>query len=68
MKNFNFVIDEEREEFELWVDGECITDCFVFCAMSDATNLMEQLVKFAGVPCYKKLNAKEVHKKILNIE
>lgn len=68
MKNFNFVIDEEREEFELWVDGECITDCFVFCAMSDATNLMEQLVEFAGVPCFKKLKAEDVHKKVLNIE
>jgi hypothetical protein len=68
MKNFNFVIDEEREEFELWVDGECITDCFVFCAMSDATQLMEQLVEFADVPCFKKLSAEEVRKKMLNIE
>jgi hypothetical protein len=63
MKNLHFVIDEEREEFELWVDGACITDCFSLT--SEAADLMEQLVEFAHVPCYKKLNAEEVRKLVI---
>lgn len=63
MKNLHFVINEEREEFELWVDGACITDCFSL--RSGEADLMEQLVEFAHVPCYKQLNAEEVRKKVV---
>lgn len=63
MKNFHFVINEEREEFELWVNGECITDCFSL--KSEAADLLEQLVEFANVPCYERLNAEMVRKKVV---
>jgi len=59
MNNFYFVLNEEEDYFELWVDGKCITDCF---SLSDASaDVMEQLVEFANVPCYKKLAYKDVH-------
>ncbi len=59
MKNFCFVINEKDNYFELWADGKCITDCFSL--EDDSADLMEQLVEFADVPCYKKLTYKEVH-------
>lgn len=65
MKNFYFVINEEFNYFELWVDGKCITDCFSLDSNSEA-DLMEQLVEFADVPCYKKLTPKGVHNILLD--
>lgn len=63
MKNFYFVINEETGNFELWVEEKCITDCF---SLSDeSADVMEQLVEFADVPCYKKLTHNEVHKLVL---
>lgn len=59
IKNFYFVVNEENGEFELWVDGECITECFGLKNCGDA-DLMEQLVEFANVPCYKKLSVEKV--------
>ena len=62
MENVYFVINEENKMFELWVDGECITDCF---SLTDSeADLMEQLVQFANVPCYKKLDFEEIHKNL----
>lgn len=63
MKDFYFVINDNEDSklFELWVDGRCITDCFSL-DHSDEADLMEQLVEFANVPCYKKLSVKEVQK------
>ena len=58
MKNIHFVINKENREFELWVDGKCITDCFSLS--DDSTELMEQLVEFAHVPCYIQLDAQEI--------
>ena len=55
MKDFYFVINEDDTFFELWVDGECITDCFSF--EDSEANLMKQLVEFADVPCYKKIKS-----------
>lgn len=54
MKKIYFVICEERNEFELWVDGELITDCFSLD--EESYDLMHDLVKFAEVPVYKKYN------------
>ena len=59
MKNFYFVINEETSFLELWVEGKCITDCFSLSG--ESADIMEQLVEFADVPCYKKLAYKEVH-------
>lgn len=59
MNDFYFVINEKNNYFELWVDGKCITDCFSL--NEESTDVMEQLVEFANVPCYKKLSYKEVH-------
>lgn len=66
MKNIHFIINDEKSEFELWVDGECITDCFSL--QSDEAELMAQLVEFAEVPCYKKLSVREVNEKIKTID
>ena len=63
MKDFYFVINEKDDFFELWVGGKCITDCF---SLEDSeAELMEQLVEFADVPCYKKLTSKEVNNILL---
>ncbi len=62
MKNFYFVINKDDNYFELWVDGKCITDCF---GLDSEADLMEQLVEFADVPCYKKLTHKEVQEILL---
>lgn len=59
MKDFYFVINEEDNYFELWANGGCVTDCFSLS--DDSADLMEQLVEFADVPCYKKLTSNEVH-------
>jgi len=59
MRDFYFVMNEEDNYFELWADGKCITDCFSLS--DDSADLMEQLVEFADVPCYKKLTSNEVH-------
>lgn len=61
MNNFYFIIKDDREfEFELWVNGQCITDCF---SLADGeAELMEQLVHFANVPCYKRVSFEEIHK------
>jgi hypothetical protein len=66
INNFCFVINEEDEAFELWVNGECITDCFYL--KGEEAELMYQLARFANVPCYerKKLSFEEVHKKMLD--
>ena len=64
MKNFYFVINEKNKMFELWVHGECITDCF---SLTDSeADLMEQLVHFANVPCYKNLDFEKIHKILLD--
>jgi hypothetical protein len=63
MKNFYFVINKKDNYFELWVDGECITD--FFSLKDDSADLMEQLVEFADASCYKKLTYKEVHEILL---
>ena len=63
MKNFYFVINEKDNYFELWVNGECITDCFSL--KGGEAELMEQLVNWAGTPCYKRLTYKEVHEIVL---
>jgi hypothetical protein len=59
MKGFYFVMNEEDNYFELWAEGKCITDCFDL--HNESADVMEQLVEFADVPCYKKLSYKEVH-------
>ena len=53
MKNFYFVINED-DTFELWVDGKCITDCFSLIHGGES-DLMKQLVQFADVPCYRRI-------------
>jgi len=63
MKNFYFVINEKDNYFELWIDGKCITDCFLLG--NESADVMEQLVEFADVPCYKKLSYNEVHEILL---
>lgn len=65
-KNFYFVINDKEGYFELWVNGECITECLPLTVHSGETELMEQLVEFAGVPCYKKLNPDEIYKTLVN--
>jgi hypothetical protein len=62
MKNFYFVINEKDNYFELWVNGECITNCFGF---GNEAELMEHLVEFADIPCYKKLTSKEIYEILL---
>ena len=64
MKNFYFIINDIGT-FELWVDGKCITDCFYLTGCE--ADLMEQLVQFADVPCYKKVYFEEIRKKLLDI-
>jgi hypothetical protein len=64
INDFHFIINDKDGTFELWVNGECITDCF-FLADKEA-ELMEQLVRFANVPCYKKISFEEVHKILLD--
>lgn len=59
MKGFYFVMNKKDNYFELWAEGKCITDCFSLS--NGEAELMEQLVEFADVPCYKKLAYKEVH-------
>jgi len=59
MNNFFFVINENDNSFELWIDDKCITDCFSL--NEESAEVMEQLVEFANVPCYKKLTYKEVN-------
>lgn len=51
-KDFYFVVND-NDSFELWVKGECITDCFSLS--SDEALLMKQLVSYADIPCYKRL-------------
>lgn len=53
MKNFYFVANEKNNTFELWVNGECITDCFSL--NEESFDLMEDLVNFADVPLYKEM-------------
>ena len=60
MKNIHFIVNER--DFELWVNGKCITDCFGLDG--DEAELMEQLVEFADVPCYVKLDYEEVKTRI----
>ena len=59
MKNVCFVINKKDNYFELWVDGECITDCFSL--NGGEADLMEQLVKWADIPRYKRYIPQEVH-------
>lgn len=63
MENFYFIINDENNTFELWVNGECITDCFLLADRE--ADLMEELVHFADVPCYKRISFKELHEKYL---
>lgn len=53
MKDFYFVLNDANNAFELWVGGECITDCFSL--VDNEADLMKQLVHFADVPCYKRV-------------
>ena len=57
-KNIHFVINEDNNCVEFYVNGECITDCF---SLSDRklVDLVEQLSEFADVPIYKKFNFKK---------
>ena len=64
MDNFYFIINNENKAFELWVNGECITDCFSLKGRE--ADLMEQLVEFADIPCYKRLNFQKVQKILLD--
>ena len=56
MKDFYFVIGDHNN-FELWVDGKCITNCFSLGEKE--ADLMKQLVHFAKVPCYAKIDFEE---------
>ena len=64
MKNFYFIINEENKMFELWVNGKCITDCFSLAG--DEAELMQQLVEFANIPCYKRLDFEEINEMLLD--
>lgn len=60
MKNFYFVANEKNNTFELWVNGECITDCFSL--NEESFDLMEDLVNFADVPLYKEISVIDLKK------
>lgn len=63
MKDFYFIVNDNGA-FELWVDGKCITDCF---SLADGeADLMEQLVQFADIPCYKKISYEEIQEILLD--
>jgi len=51
MKNTFFVIKEDYQTFEYWVNGECITDCFGLG--DDGAELMAQLAEFSNIPVYR---------------
>ena len=54
MKNISFIYNEDTNNFELWVDGECITDCF--SAEGECGDLIDDLNRFADIPIYKKVD------------
>lgn len=58
MKNIQFIINDMNNYFELWVNGECITDCFSMDG--DGFDLMQQLVEFGGIPVFRIVNTKEL--------
>jgi hypothetical protein len=63
MKNFYFIVNENKT-FELWVNECCITDCFSL--LDSEGDLMEQLVRFANVPCYKKISFEEIREMLFD--
>lgn len=54
MKNIYFIYNKDTDCFELYVNGECITDCF--SVEGECGDLIDDLNKFAGVPIYKKVD------------
>lgn len=60
MKNFYFVKNEEQYEF--WVEGKLITDCF---SGEEVEELIRQLVYFADIPIYKSI-AEKIKKEVDN--
>ena len=54
MKNIYFVKNEENKMYELWINGECITDCYSF--NTDAEDVILDLIHFANIPIYKNIS------------
>lgn len=54
MKNIYFV-KSVTGEFELYVDGECITDCYNVENEDMLAILIYDLIKFAEVPLYREI-------------
>ncbi len=53
-KNIYFVIDDEKNFVEYYVDGECITNCFSK-KDNELVDLVKQLHEFADIPVYRKI-------------
>ena len=60
IKNIHFVIDENNNRFEVWVNGECITDCYSMD--EEGFDLMTDLVKFANIPLYREVSIDNLEK------
>ena len=59
MKNMYF-ISNGNGEFEYWVDGKCITDCYNVKDSEDLLSLIHDLNVFGHVPIYKKIEIDEI--------
>lgn len=53
-KNIYFVINDENDSVEYYVDGECITDCFSK-DNEELIGLVKQLHEFANIPIYREI-------------
>lgn len=52
MKNIYFIYNENTDCFELYVNGECIADCY--STEGECGDLVDDLSRFADIPIYKK--------------
>ena len=57
-KNIYFVYNKENGEYEFYVNGELITDCF--SNSGEVADLILQLNKFADVPIYQAVDVKKL--------
>lgn len=53
-----FVLNEETELIELWVDGELITSCL--SPEDEVLSLISQLSNHANIPTYKRASTNEI--------